>query len=180
MVNELRSSCPGMRQSRVDKLMSVSPKAVKVPNRGWPNEVREPTANRKQTMRPWRERTYFVLAIFFDVRPLRGRFFSFHCPQAHSLWLLRQRLWTFAAFGDGKILFFIFALSYLIILWKWIFMQIREPKCINIQYYVFTFLYTTFVNNITVCKQTRYICLQFSKLILLICKTLGFMNRKCI
>ncbi len=53
-------------------------------------------------------------------------------------------------------------------------MHIVVLFCINIQSRVFTFVYTIFVNNLTVCKQMERICLQFSKLILLICKSMGF------
>ena len=82
-----------MRQERANMRNRIlpSPKAAKVHNRGWPNEVREPTANRKQTMRPRRGRTYFVLAIFL-------MFALFE--DASSLFIVR-RLTAFGCFASG-------------------------------------------------------------------------------
>ena len=39
---------------------------------------------------------------------------------------------------------------------------------------IFYFLYLISVNILTNCKQNYLRCLHFSKLILLVCKTLGF------
>ena len=153
--------------------MLASPKAAKVHNRGWPNEVREPTADRKQTMRPRRGRTSLVLATFL----LFALF-----EDASSLFIVR-RLTAFGCFASGyepsppsatAIPISYIRSSMARHPQKWIFMQKHETKCINIQCCVFTFLYTIFVNILIICKQMCFACLHFSELIPFICKTLGF------
>ena len=53
-------------------------------------------------------------------------------------------------------------------------MHIVVLFCINIQSRVFTFVHTIFVNFLTVWKKRVGLYLHFSKLIPLVCKTLGF------